>query len=395
MTSTINNSEEILKINKSIFELENFFVANLGPQILDYIFLFSKEESQTIKFEQVTEEVSKAMTRFVELVKQLMNLLEVEDATPTDGGLSEKFIDSMHDLYLLRFIEAKKQYADYQLVRVPTNTELRILDLIPTKDEDLKILPTAINIQLPDIFIVDEMGNLDVAASIQLEDSYHKIASYLSTIAEIPNLKEQMIQDLADITIFENAPSLLRNELLDISEMLLTLTVNYFAARVYGYLSRGQSVKEARTNVLAYYKMNSIGAGSKFPESLKDLEESIDEILDEELESITALYPETRVALKDDYKELLLFYIHDALIIPENFYKIVYRDLKDYQENDEKYNILIDLYLLLEEGQMIPLPSETYNIDLTQEARTLIFNAVTGGLESPNFTLIDYLSEVS
>ncbi|KXK26500.1 MAG: hypothetical protein TR69_WS6001000504 [candidate division WS6 bacterium OLB20] len=384
-----------LQISKKLRELESFFATKMGPQVLDYLFLFTKDESVKVEFHQLPPDVETEVRHYIELADRIMNASGIEPATGEDVPLHEKFISRLHDMYLLRYVEAKRQFAEYQLVRVPTRTEQSILNQMNLPDKADHTVPVSIHFQIPDAFVIDDDGNLDVPATLEAEATDHQIVSYFSAIPLLPSLTAQLFQDLDDITVFENATLFLREELMHVNEIVLQETIIYLTRRVYAYMDRGQSWIQGVANVKEYHRQISEGTSPDFPPDLADLGSEIERLLSEELAEIKQLEPQTRITLVEEYKELILYYIHAGILLPENYYKLEFRDPREYTRDEQRFNLLFDLYLYNDDGELLPVPFETYNIDFTQESRQQIFDAVTGGLENPDFTLTEYLSEVS
>jgi len=389
------NNTTVIRISRKLREIERYLAQKLGPQVLDYLFLFTKTDSVAVEFHELTKEVETEIQHYIELAGDITESLGVSHEYDEMTPLHKKFLDSLHDMYLLRYIEAKKQFAEYQIVRVPTRTEQTILNAMDVEKEEDHTVPVAINFQIPGAFVIDEDGNLDVAKTIEAEKKDYQIASYLSTMPMLPGLKKLLLQDLEDITIYGNVPLLLSIELMSVHEAVLQYIAVYLTRRVYSYIYRKVPPDQAIANVEAYFKQVSIGDSSDFPPGLEELGEEVTVILDEELRKIEQIEPQTRATLVEEYKEILLFYINDGLLLPDNYYDMRFRQPNDYNPEEERFNVLFDLYLYNYDGKVFELPFETYNIDYTQETRQNIFYAVTGGLENPEFTLEEYLSEVT
>lgn len=384
-----------IKISKKLRELEKSFVKKLGPQVLDYLFLFTKTDSVQIEFHQLTPKVETEVKQYIELVSKITDSLGLESQLGEGEPLHKQFVASMHDIYLLRYTQAKQQFAEYQIVRVPTRTEQVVLNAMDMPEQADHTVPVAIHFQIPNAFVIDPRGNLNIPETIEAEQRDFQIVSFLSTIPMLPPLKQMLLFDLEDITIFGNVPAILDKELRIVNEVVLQDIIVYLTRRVYAYMKRGMSPIEAKANVSQYYKNITTGGSSDFPPDLAELEEIIEQTLEEELRKIEQIFPQTRQTLIEEYKELLLFYINEGILLPDNYYELRFRDPKDYSKEEKRFNVLFDMYMYADSGELLPLPFETYNIDFTQEARQNIFYAVTGGLENPDFTLQEYLAEVS
>lgn len=377
---------------ENIFQLENEIASLLGKEVLDYVFLFTNQVPLQIEFEELTPHAKEILKEYVLAVENLFNKLGVPTNYRKQKSLQQAFRNAMQDSYLFRFVQARKEYAEYQLVRVPTEIERRIMESIDGLADD-KFLPSVITFALPEAFVIDNFGQIDIKATAEIEKKEHQIKSYLSIVTMIDELSYILLNNFEDITIFGMVPRLLRQELLEINEELIQTVAMYFTRQCYAYLNRGLSPAQAKENVKAYYAKATKGTSVKFPPAMGDLEKLIEPIITDGINNLPRLYPQTKTALMEEYKELVLFMINSGYFIPENLYELIFRTQEQFDKYEKRFNYLIDVYLILDDNTKLPQPMETYNVDFTQEAKMEIFEAVTNGLENPVFNLSDYLAE--
>ncbi|MFQ5492739.1 MAG: hypothetical protein ACE5DX_01090 [Candidatus Dojkabacteria bacterium] len=391
MATETQNTNSISTLVTDLSDIEKQLISVLGPEILDYIFLFSKEESLDIKIEQTSPQTERLMLRYIEIIEKLVSLYELK-LDKTGKKTPEIFLEAMHDLYIMRYLEARLEFAEYQLVRVPTKLERSIIKSMDVP-KDQKFLPSTITFAIPDAFVINDFGVLDFQATSEREKRENIMKSYLSALTEFTGIRDQMIDDLDDITVYGMVPLLYVDELRLLNETVAETCYMYFTPRLYSYLARGMSPGQAKANLNAYYRKITNNTESKFPPQLEDLEDQVVKVITDGLRAMKSLYPETRKVLLEDYKELLLYYINSGLFTPVNLYQLRFRPPEQFDKDERKFNFLIDLYLVMDDGNVLPEPFETYNVDFTHEAKYEIFNAVTNGLENPKFTLNDYLAE--
>src|SRR3972149_3899588 len=223
----------------------------LGSEIFDYLFLFTKVEPLQINIESLSPEAEALMHRHNELMSSLLQNLKV-DLKAGSKSVAQTFLETTKDLYLMRYLEAMREFAEYQLVRVPTPFERKLLDVIPGSNDEK--LPATITIAMPNVFVNDPIGGIDLKATAEYETKDNRIKSYLSSITAIDELSRKLVYGFEDITLFGFAPVFYKEELLALGDKLCELCLLYFAPQVYAYIHAGRSPGESKNNVLKYYE---------------------------------------------------------------------------------------------------------------------------------------------
>jgi hypothetical protein len=380
-------AELLIRIDDLQKKIQGF----LGSQVFDYIFLFSNREPPQITIDSLSPQTEELIESFNKLAEEFLVKLGVNlQLNEPDTG--KKFLQLSRELYMARYIAARQEYAEYQLVRVSTPIERKLLQIVPDV-EGFQQLPGAVTMAFPNAFEIDDLGRVDIKATEAKERQDHLISSYLSTVAEIGGLSRLLVKAYEEITIFGFVPVFYKDQLLQICDRVAQTLEVHFAQQVYAYLSRGLSPSQAKLNVQSYYTQLTAHNQTEFHPSMSEIGNEVHSILDEELPQLKQLYPPTRAAVKAELIEVIVFMINEGDFIPAGYYELRFRSNANFDTYEQRFNALIDLYIILDDGTQIPSPMETYNIEYTQESKAEIFDAVTAGIENPRFTLADYLSE--
>jgi len=375
-TTTPNNVTALFEELKA---LEEKIAQKLGAQIFDYLFLFSDKSIEQVILPNITSDTSDLFNQYLKIYRNICQILKIE--SHKGSSLIEEFLEALRDIYQLRFFDAKYLFSEYQLERVPTKMETKIM-------KDYKAEETALNIGIfiENAFVEDKNGEIDYAATVKKEEQEHLIKSYLSAYPEGIRLKSKLYYSLIEITTRGMVPRMYQDELLQINEELLTETISYFSAKVYDYLKRGFLPRDARANVLSFYNEILKKQNYRLAPQMEDLQKNLQTILQERLAEIKDLRPDTVSELIDQYLELIKVYLQAGLLLPKTLFNLQFRAEED--------GVYLDSYLVFETGELSSAPVETYKIALSDEAKAVIFEHVTNGIENPEFTLEDYLAAV-
>ena len=384
MPQTSISKQNLVVLFTELNTYEQQIAKKLGPQIFDYLFLFSKDTSLEIKLPVLDTNTQTLFNNFLLSANKVFKELKIPPNENKDLG--KNFLETLADIYQLRYFDALKVFSEYQLERVPTKNEQQLIRSLNQAADKSGETPLNIGIFIEDAFVEDDFGIIDYQASVKKENKEHDIKSYFSAYAQSMQLQKQFFYDLLDVTTRGMVPRLYQDELLKLNQEVLTEAIVFFAKRVYEYLERGFLPKDAQENVQEFYNSILQKQNYEYEPEFSDLKNNLQAILESLLNSINGLNKETISDLIEEYLELLKIYLQRGLLIPKTLFKFEFRQLQD--------EIYLESYLVFETGEFSSAPVETYKIALTDEAKTMIFNHVTNGIENPNFTLEDYLITV-
>ena len=384
MPQTSISKQNLVELFTELNTYEQQIAKKLGPQIFDYLFLFSKDTSLEIKLPVLDTNTQTLFNNFLLSANKVFKELKIPPNENKDLG--KNFLETLADIYQLRYFDALKVFSEYQLERVPTKNEQQLIRSLNQAADKSGETPLNIGIFIEDAFVEDDFGIIDYQASVKKENKEHDIKSYFSAYAQSMQLQKQFFYDLLDVTTRGMVPRLYQDELLKLNQEVLTEAIVFFAKRVYEYLERGFLPKDAQENVQEFYNSILQKQNYEYEPEFSDLKNNLQAILESLLNSINGLNKETISDLIEEYLELLKIYLQRGLLIPKTLFKFEFRQLQD--------EIYLESYLVFETGEFSSAPVETYKIALTDEAKTMIFNHVTNGIENPNFTLEDYLITV-
>ncbi|HLD03445.1 MAG TPA: hypothetical protein VJC17_01595 [Candidatus Dojkabacteria bacterium] len=384
MPQTSISKQNLVELFTELSRYEQQIAKKFGTQIFDYLFLFSKDTRLEIKLPLLDSALQTLINNYLVCANKALKELQIPANENKDLG--KNFLDTLADIYQLRYFDALKVYSEYQLERVPTKNEQQLIENLNPAAEKPGEAPLNIGIFIDDVFVEDDFGLIDYRATVVKENKEHNIKSYLSAYAQSLQLQKQLFYDLLEVSTRGMVPRLYQEELLDINQEVLTEAIVFFAKRIYEYLKRGFLPKDARENVQEFYNSILQKQNYQYEPEFSELKNSLQAILESLLNSIKDINQETIADLIEEYLELIKIYLQRGLLIPQTLFNFEFRQLQD--------EIFLDSYLIFETGEFSSAPVEIYKISLTDEAKTMIFTHVINGIENPNFTLEDYLTTV-
>src|SRR3990167_1017249 len=384
MPQTSISKQNLVELFTELSRYEQQIAKKFGTQIFDYLFLFSKDTRLEIKLPLLDSALQTLINNYLVCANKALKELQIPANENKDLG--KNFLDTLADIYQLRYFDALKVYSEYQLERVPTKNEQQLIENLNPAAEKPGEAPLNIGIFIDDVFVEDDFGLIDYRATVVKENKEHNIKSYLSAYAQSLQLQKQLFYDLLEVSTRGMVPRLYQEELLDINQEVLTEAIVFFAKRIYEYLKRGFLPKDARENVQEFYNSILQKQNYQYEPEFSELKNSLQAILESLLNSIKDINQETIADLIEEYLELIKIYLQRCLLIPQTLFNFEFRQLQD--------EIFLDSYLIFETGEFSSAPVEIYKISLTDEAKTMIFTHVINGIENPSFTLEDYLITV-
>lgn len=379
-TSLDKHFQEILKHERRI-------ASEISPEVLDYLFLLDSNNKQKVSFNTpLTGKQIALLQEYNSIGIKILEEVEINlDITSSD--VFDRFIEISHEIYLLRFTEARKYFVEYALVRVLSETESNYLQETKQNREQM----FSIEIVIPEAFVLEPSGNLDYEKTVALENRTNLIAATLSSYSNLLDLSSRMYKDLYNLSPRTFLISMNQNLLVSLLQDLLHILIIEGNKEVYKYINSGYSPTEAIDNVKSMLSKSKVSK-TEFPERFTPFQKDIEEIISMSLQSLKNNDKILITELKALIIEVLILYIREGLIISSNFYKIEFVHHNDLPEILSKYKHIINTYLLDDFGKTLKVPSETYDIRFSQKFKKILFNLLTNGNVNPNMPLEKYLT---
>jgi hypothetical protein len=369
--------------------LEKAIAHNISPLLLDYIPILAPEKSLDINLKKINPKTADLLVQYINAGNQLLTKLKIPAHTSTKDLLND-YLDVIHDIYLLRFVNAKAIYAKYELYRIPTQFEIKIQELQNTKKQpDIQVY----SLNFPDGLIINKQGDVDWQATIQAEQSEHLLARHLTAFKKAKTFAHQMFIDLQAITTKALAYPIFEKELMEMTEAVIEKATFFFSKDVHHYLDKKYSLEDSIVNVYEYYSNIAKQGNKQLMGELNSFFNEITTIINTSLGQIKDLNSDTKAAILDDYLELIISYIKTKLLLPTDYYQMIYRDEKQLHESEkgEDYNHILDFMLYVPEGGVTEFAYETFVVDFTTDAKFFIYQTVVGDNINPQLTLKNYL----
>jgi len=375
------------KYFQEILKLERTIALEISPEVLDYLFLLDSNNKQKVSFNTpLTGKQIALLQEYNSIGIKILEEVEINlDITSSD--VFDRFIEISHEIYLLRFTEARKYFVEYALVRVLSETESNYLQETKQNREQM----FSIEIVIPEAFVLGPSGNLDYEKTVALENRTNLIAATLSSYSNLLDLSSRMYKDLYNLSPRTFLISMNQNLLVNLLQDLLHILIVEGNKEVYKYINSGYRPTEAIDNVKSMLSKSKVSK-TEFPERFTPFQNDIEEIISVSLQSLKNNDKILITELKALIIEVLILYIREGLIISSNFYKIEFVHHNDLPEILSKYKHIINTYLLDDFGKTLKVPSETYDIRFSQKFKKILFNLLTNGNVNPNMPLEKYLT---
>jgi hypothetical protein len=381
------NNTSLEKLFQELSKLEGRIAAEISPEILDYIFLLDHHTKQKATFNTPLKGNQIALLQeYNALGTNISKELGIELKITSDD-VFEKYLEISHEMYLMRFIEARKYFVEYALVRVMSEPEILYLREASIDREQMFTL----EIVMPESIILESSGELNYEKTKLLEAKTNQIASTLSSYSNLFDLSSRLYKDIYDLSLKTFLVSMNQDLLITLLQDILHIVIIEANKDVYKYLNSGYRPTEAIDNVKSMFKKSNISR-TAFPERFAPLQSDIELIIEESLQSLKNNEKSLIAELKSIIIELLILYIREGLVVSSNFYKIEFVHHNDLSEITSKYKHIINTYLLDDFGKTLQEPSETYDIRFSQRFKKILFNLLTNGNINPNMSLEKYLN---
>lgn len=381
---TLNTLGKTTSLSTNLAAAEIQLVQSIGPQIFDYASVLSAKTEVQVNLDQLDARQLQLVQNYNSAAEKILLELGIELDNIHDP--KQDFLEFSRALFQLRYLQALQDFGQYSLVKVATKLERKYLETFPQVAPPSETLV----IDCEDGFVVDELGQLDIAATIAQEQKLHKLATRLSSVSELARLDSLIREIHSHITVYGMFGYLYESELAAHNIKIAEFILNQLIHTVYAYIARGYTPVQAEDNVKTYYA-NITKKGDQQTELgtiIKFVTAATHELVIQKTKNKAMAE-----AISKEYEDAIAGMLIDQLFRATNYYKLEFRyaDKLDIEEA-EQYQCLIDMKLLTDKGKPSDFPMETYSIELGITSRDLIFHAVTAGIENPYYTLNDYLS---
>lgn len=372
--------------DNALIALEKEIANTISPIVLNYVFLLDPEQNYQVQMStSLTKNQLTLLQSYNSAAIKLLNKNGIETELKTDD-VFEKFKSIQKDIYTLRYIQAKKYFASYAFVRIPTLEEKDLARLVDESDE----IQIFLEIYIPAVIKLLDNGSVDLDATSVEESDTNTIAATMSSYSNYIDLANRMLKHIFSISDYVFLVSFNQSELIELFKNLLQPIVIQTNKDIYNYIKRGFKPKEAISNVKS---LNSNEA-EKNPRGFYNKFDHIDPLLNEFVENMMSKNKLDRKVVTNvvkDIVDLLVLYHKEGYTVSENYYKIKFIDYKDISPIYSKYHHLMEIYLYDDVGDTLGAASELYDIRFSTEFKRMLFNFVTGGIENPYLTLDEYL----
>lgn len=355
-----------------------------GLEIFDYLFLFGKKEKLPIDFS--LKDQGKLLKEYIITINNFFKEVDQPEVNIDLENLEKSFFETMHELYLFRFLLAQKLYSELELVRVETWFENKILEM--PQNDFLNHVPETFSFKLSNTLITDTLGNFNEFSSKEQENKTHKIKSYISSVAFGKQNAETFFYHFRNYTVKEFVPRLLDESILKLCEKIMLQIGIFLSTKVYEFIAQNFSPLEAKNSVLSL--INKQIKSKEYYDDLSNFKKFLEKIIKQELKKTEVLNEETIDLLVYEFWNIFCNRFDTLTFFPANYYKIEFRKANPERKFENNFTNLIDLYLIENNGSVWSVPTETYSVELTREAKDQIFKLVTNGFINPNYTLQDY-----
>lgn len=375
MSNTAQQLELYKKIQLTMQELQKL----VGPRVWDYAYLFNAGPINSINFQSLNLKTEQLINTFIDQVNQLLEMASQEQI----GGdkIAENFTNALHSYYTIRYLEARMLLADYELLRILTVTEDKILD---AANEDWTKMSESYSIYIPDAIKANVRGEADIDATMQYEKEKNLIKAHLSCVSEINYLAPKLRSTFEDYSTVSVSVYLYQEEFLEIFQFLLNTFMLRIAQSVYEYLNKGYNLEQAKLNVFDYFKSIFNKQNLRFAPYFKEMEDAMVSHTKGILDTIANLEQSTKESLIWESQSLIIEEFINGNLYPRNFYDIELRPAMRDRDVESPYKYICDTFLIQSTGRMTEFAIESYALALTPESKTRIFSYVINGLENPD-----------
>lgn len=372
-------------------ELESEVSQAFPGEVFDYPYILTPENSTNVTLNApLNSQQIKLLTKYNEFGQKYFSDLGIEIDLPSDAGLFEKYLEFSRNLYLVRFVEARKLFGQYSLFAIPTLGALEI----SRKSDDLSENTMSMEIFIPEAFVINDNGSFNFEDSVSLEKQTNLIRRTLSSFGNFIDLANKSIPDLLNITTRSFLISMNEQVIIDTMQVALQNLIIEVNKSVYEYLDRGFPPQEARENVVSMLKQSTSSRGTLLPRTLNHMQQSTEELIQDALSDHIKIEKSVQDDLFTEIMELIVHYCFEGELVSQNIYKLVFTPYDDLPSEYQRYHHVVEVFLMDDEGDTLSVPNEAYDIDFSRKSKEAIFRLVTNGFENPQLPLNNYLYRV-
>jgi len=378
-----------IELYKQIFEVQNELKSVLDPNVWDYAFLFNIDNTHKIEIKNTTLQIENLLTKFNDLCNKLFE----SSGMPVQKGKDsiETFNLVLHLYYILRFLEAKMLYADYEYLRIMTPTELKIQNAAkgsPWPEES----DISFSIKIPNSIKKTKLGEVEINSTIRFENEEDAFKIFCTCSPQIKFLTGFLLETFENETTLKIPLLLFPEDFVKIFSKSMEVFLKIIAAPIYDYIDKGYSVQQSKVNVFEYIKTMLNKQGNSLSPLYKSEEEQMIAIIRDVLSQNKAILPKSIEVFVSEIIEFIIKMFLDGEIMPENIYDVSYREANPNNPNENSFDYICDLYLMTNSGRYPEFAIESYALALTPKSKTDMFGYITQGIENPNFPL-EYIIE--
>lgn len=371
--------------------LEQEISETFPGEIFDYPFILSPRVDSLVSLTTpLNARQIEILTKYNDFATTLFSHLGIPLDVPQKYTVFEKFLEFSRNIYLVRFVEARKLFAQYSLFAIPTEGAIEIA----TELGDFSENTLSMEINIPGTFVVDDNGILDFEKTVDQETKTNLIRSTISSFGNFIDLANKSIVDLMNITTRSFLISMNEQIILEIMQVVLQNLIIEVNKLVYNYLDRGYPPHESYENVRQLLITTTNKTGTKLPDALKHLQADTEKIIMESIKQNIKVGENVQRDLFTDIMELIVHYSTRGELVSKNLYKLKFVHYMDLPVAYEMYHHVVEVFLLDDFGDSLSVPSEAYDIDFSRESKEAMFRLVSNGFINPRLTLNDYLYRV-
>lgn len=366
-------------------DIEKKLEDTFGLAIFDYLFLFNKKAE--LPRDILIDKRELVLREYIYRVNTFFRESDQPEIAIDNENFEKSFYETMHNLYLFRYMLGIKMLGDYEMVRIETWFENKMINM--PENNFLESIPTTFSFKIPDTLKVDALGNYDEYSTMMEEKETHSIKSYISSFAFGRTTNTTLYSLFENYTVKEFVPRLLEKEILELCEKIMTKIGIYISRKVYDFLEQKFTLIEAKNNVLNLIS-KQLKSGEYYADLLEFQQELL-KIIKSELLLNKSIREDTAQIITNEFWDLFKYQFDRLIFFPENYFKIDFRKADNSRYQEKEFSNIIDFYLLENDGTPWDMPIETYAVEFTEEAKKSIFEVVTNGFINPSFTLNDFL----
>lgn len=378
-----SDADELTNLEKEI--------AGVFPyEVFDYPYILTPENYSEVKLTSpLSAKQMEVLTKYNSFVQKFFHNLGMEVNLP-QTDVFEKFLELSRNVYLTRFVEARKLFAQYSLFAVPTLGAIQIA----LKSEDYTENTLSMEVNIPDSLVVNDDGTFNFDKTVDLEKKTNLIKSTFSSFSNFLDLANKSIPDLMNITTRSFLISMNEKIILEIMQVALQNLIIDVNKLVYNYISRGYTPIEAYENVRELLIETTPRTGTKLPETLKHAQKPTEELVRENIKQHIQIDQSVQDELFNEIMELIVHYSAQGELVSKNMYTLRFVHYADLPADYSRYHHVIEVFLMDDIGDTVTTPNEAYDIDFSRSCKQALFKLVTNGFENPRLTLNDYLYRV-